>query len=440
MNVNYIGSVAERFMQWRTSLEGEEDNSVNLFNAISIYIPASLGEDNIQDFSASSVSADTPVVKTVTLDNYTDVLQGELLTQWLQAFNDGTNMEMILYLIVFDDTGFAPSMGSSNIEWEPLSSAFDKLYHISFFKCMFSELYDGSAAEGATDDSNYFDMCLCLAYLCELETTLSQFLCELHVDFDLIASDLSSDDNACKIISLSEAEDTTGGETFTNSTVETRAKFFWGFLNCMTSSHTEVLVHTKQYMQPIRLGLWFTEPNDSGEYVGNALSHIKMTNSKVFPTGGKSWLNQNVYDNMPKKMYTNLDDKNCGYLISVSNKSDNYAEIVRAASVQNSPTNAWNIAKWIDYNCSQVLAEYATDVSTLTNPVLCNEETYDYIQKLTALQVQTIAKCKRLTNVVLKFPTYTEAKDGNSFTGVMAWSATYVGDLEEVFISGTISF
>ena len=47
MNLNYVGSVAERFMKFRSSLQTEEDVTSNLFNAVSIYVPKSLAHKNL---------------------------------------------------------------------------------------------------------------------------------------------------------------------------------------------------------------------------------------------------------------------------------------------------------------------------------------------------------------------------------------------------------
>ena len=43
MNLNYVGSVAERFMKFRSALASTEEIDENLFNALSIYRPKSLG-------------------------------------------------------------------------------------------------------------------------------------------------------------------------------------------------------------------------------------------------------------------------------------------------------------------------------------------------------------------------------------------------------------
>lgn len=76
MNLNYVGSVAERFMKFRSSLATEENIDSNLFNAISIYVPKSLAEANLAtgSYTPSAVTADAYAVIAVTVDNYKKVL------------------------------------------------------------------------------------------------------------------------------------------------------------------------------------------------------------------------------------------------------------------------------------------------------------------------------------------------------------------------------
>ena len=146
MNLNYIGSVAERFMKFRSSLSTEENISEDIFNAISIYVPKSLATANLVtgSYNPTEITATKYAVITVTIDNYLDVLNetGSLLKQWLPVFNDGANSDVTLYLVIFDDTSFAPTTGEASITWNPLTKAFKELYFISFFKTLFSEKYD----------------------------------------------------------------------------------------------------------------------------------------------------------------------------------------------------------------------------------------------------------------------------------------------------------
>ena len=433
MNLNYVGSVAQRFMKFRSSLASTEEIDLNIFNAISIYVPKSLALANISadSYDNDAVTADSYAVITVTVDNYAKVLTegGDLLSQWLPVFNDGTNGSVTLYLIVFDDTDFEPVVTATEITWSPLSKAFDDLYFISCFKTLFSTSYDST-------DANYHDLALCLSYKCSLESTLSMCLLELK----LVVPEGDEDTNDVKILSLTRGDETTYCTTLVGTDTATRRQYFWGYVNLMGGSHTWLIVHNGTYMYPIVLGKWFEQPNASGQFIGNKLQKIRLSGSKVKPTGLPSPLNTDVNLNLDEKWYTNLDAKNVGYFISISDNSENNAELLRDRTVENFPVTAYLMSKWIDYEASMALANYATAQETLTNPVLANPETYKYIQRLVQGVINTMASTGRLTNITLSFPPYAQAKKGNSFEGVAVWSAVYVDDFEGVDVSGSIAF
>jgi hypothetical protein len=433
MNLNYVGSVAQRFMKFRSSLASTEEIELNIFNAISIYVPKSLALANISadSYDEDTVTADSYAVITVTVDNYAKVLAegGDLLSQWLPVFNDGTNGSVTLYLIVFDDTDFEPVVTATGITWSPLSKAFDDLYFISCFKTLFSTSYDST-------DANYHDLALCLSYKCSLESTLSMCLLELK----LVVPEGDEDTNDVKILSLTRGDETTHCTTLIGTDTATRRQYFWGYVNLMGGSHTWLIVHNGTYMYPIVLGKWFERTNNSGEFVGNKLQKIRLSGSKVKPTGLPSPLNTDVNLNLDEKWYTNLDAKNVGYFISISDNSENNAELIRDRTVENFPVTAYLMSKWIDYEASMALANYATANETLTDPVLANPATYNYIQRLVQGTINSMASTGRLTNITLKFPPYSLAKKGNSFEGVAVWSAIYVDDFEGVEVSGSIAF
>lgn len=444
MNINYVGSVAERFMKFRSSLAETEGVSENIFNAISIYVPKSLAEDNLSEasYTPSAVTSDAYAVIAVTVDNYKDVFaEGSvLLSQWLPVFNDGANGAVTLYVIVFDDTSFSPTVTAGAVSWSPLSKAFNELYFISYFKTMFSEHYNGtedSESSVTYDDSNYFDMVLALSTLCENELTLSFCLAEIAVE----VPSGSTDSNVCKIMSYERGTETGHCNTLVGSTKADRAQYFWGYVNLIGGNRTSVIIHNGSYMLPIILGRWFEAPNASGQFIGNKLAKIRLTGNKVKPTGLPSPLNSDVNLNLPSAIYKILDEKNVGYFISISDISQSNAELIRERSVSNFPITASMISKFIDYQTSQDLANYATAITTLTKPVLANEETYARMQ---SFLINNIAKFtgsgRRIVDLVVNFPPYSEAKKGNSFEGTAVWSARYIDDLEGFNISGSISF
>lgn len=449
MNLNYVGSVAERFMKFRSALASTEEIDENLFNALSIYIPKSLATAQFASdaYDASEVTADKFAVITVTVDNYLDVLEstGALYTQWLPIFNDGTNTAVTLYCIVFDDTSFSPTLGAGTISWSPLSKAFKELYFISYLKFMFSEHYDGSAVThdpaeaGDYDDSNYFDMCLCLSALCEGEATLSYFMCEAHLE---VFEEGEADANACKVMSQTRGDETTHCTAFTSTTVADRAQYFWGYLNLIGGNRTFFTIHNGSIMLPIVFASWFNEgTNSSGEYVGNNISNVRLTGNKVKPTGLPSELNTDVNKNLGSYIYDKLDEKNVAYFISINNTSLNNAEMVSDRSIANFPVTATMIAKWIDYQTAQDVAGWRDERSRVTEPVLCNEEAYVAIQNMLVANIKKFAggTLNRISNVVLDFPPFSEVKKGSSLEGTLVWSATYTDNLKSVTITGSIT-
>ena len=434
-------------MKFRSALASTEEIDENLFNALSIYIPKSLATAQFESgaYDGSEVTADKFAVITVTVDNYTDVLKntGALYAQWLPIFNDGTNLAVTLYCIVFDDTSFSPTLGAGAISWSPLTKAFKELYFISYLKFMFSEHYDGNkvthepAEEGDYDDSNYFDLCLCLSALCEGEVTLSFFMCEAHLE---VFEEGSDDTNVCKVMSLSRGDETTHCTTFVGSDVADRAQYFWGYLNLIGGNRTFFTIHNGSVMLPIVLASWFEDQNDAGEYVGNKLAKIRLQGSKVKPTGLPSELNSDVNKNLGSYIYDTLDAKNVAYFISIDGATLNNAEMIRDRNIQNFPLTAMMIAKWIDYNTAQDVAHWRDAHSTLTDPVLCNEEAYAEIQAMLIKRVQAFSGIGRITNIVLDFPPFSEAKKGTNLEGTMVWKATYTDDLGSVTMTGSVEF
>lgn len=445
MNLNYVGSLAERFMKFRASLTASTEVSENLFDAISIYVPKSLASNNISSeaYDASSVTSTTYAVIAVTVDNYKEIMKssGKLFYDWSKVFNDDTNSAVTLYLIVFDDTTFSASVTDTSISWAPLTKAFEELYFISFFKVMFSEHYDGTKVTTPTasayDDSNYFDMCLCLSALCAGEANLSACICEVHVTVPATAS--TSDGNPCKVLSKSRATETAHCTTLTGSTLADRAEYFWGYVNFLGGEKTMVYVHNGSYVLPIIFGLYFAKTNGSGQFVGNKLAKVRISDSRVKPTGLPSTVDSDVNLNLISAWYNNLDEKNVGYLISISGSSRNNAELITDRSVANYPIMAYMIKCWICYNASQSLADYASSVESSSVPVLTNEATYRYIQGLVQQKLNDMAGTGRLEGINLTFPPYSEAKQGNKFVGVAAWSARYIDDFGGCDVSGEIT-
>ena len=445
MNYNYKGSLAERFIQFKSGITAVTDNVTDLFNAISVYVPSTLATANVADVVLTTI-ATTPIVKEVTLVNYKTVLKGDLLAQYSHIFNDDTNVDVILYIIIFHVPASPEvevfedflTVTATTIDYAPLTVAFNKLYSLSFFKTMFSPSYTG--ATGTYDDQNYFDMALSLAYLCKLDTELSYCLLSINVDLPLATPDT----NICKILSKTRAQEiaaATALNVVISGTTHPRRDYFWGMLYVMQALNTWLVANSSEVnLFPFIFGKWFGAKNISGTYIGNKLEKIRLSNGLVKPMGVPSWLNSEANENMDIALATILDDKFVGYLISIADGTINDSMIVRAKSVLGTPVNATNMAKWVDYTTSQAIAKMLAASGTLTSPVLRNERTYGQIQEMLLNNLQLFAKLGRLDSIYLNFPAYTELPaSATDITVTQGWEAYYVADLEKVLVTGSVT-
>jgi hypothetical protein len=147
MNVNYIGSFAEQNMLFRSSVDVVEVLSNEPFHCLSVYIPSNIAPAVIQGYENDAVqlTKKKPLVYSCDVQNYADIMQGELLTQMSPVFRDDSNTSVIIYLIVFycDGTTTDWEVSASTIEYAPLTAAFEKLYFVSFLKMLFDPNMNG---------------------------------------------------------------------------------------------------------------------------------------------------------------------------------------------------------------------------------------------------------------------------------------------------------
>lgn len=151
MNANYVGSFAEQNMLFRSSVDVVETLSNEPFHCLSIYIPSNLAPAVIKGFEDDviALTEKKPLVYSCDVQNYKDIMTGELLTQYQAVFRDDSNVDVVIYLIVFycDGTNTGWELTSTTIEYAPLTAAFEKLYHISFLKVLFDPNMNGQPAE-----------------------------------------------------------------------------------------------------------------------------------------------------------------------------------------------------------------------------------------------------------------------------------------------------
>jgi len=539
MNLNYFGSIAERDMNFSSSVDVVVDEKNELFNAISIYVPASLAPANIVDFNPAWVTAKRPAVFTCVVNSYKDIMKGRLLDQYQDVFRQDTNVSVILYVIVFDDTDYegAWKIDDISIAFEPLTEAFTKLSFISYVKVLFDETYDGKpvilppspgraaaaqirianptgdvvtvpageykfsdgtkdwtipiaddselpangaatmlivadsvgdnaelaagpfnvagitpalpegltinvleVTQGANAETEskeapakFFDLSLALAYLCKQNLKLSYFINMIKISY--IDQKPNSDDN-CWIRLKTSAEEK---EAMLSIKDGDRAKYYWGALflmNCVANTWT--LIHSEPVnIIPLIFAAWFAEKNDSGQFVGNKLSRLRLKGTRIKPCGFPSWINSEINENDAKGIDL-LQAKNIGFLRTISDNTPQESCVDSARSIDGTPVSAVMISKYVDYTSSQQCAKMLTEKETLTEPVLTNEQAYKRIQDLVFSNLLLFKK--RVSNIQLKFPPFVVAKTGlRELIATSSWSASYTDDLDKVTVTGGIT-
>jgi len=292
-----------------------------------------------------------------------------------------------------------------------------------------------ASVETMTVPSMFFDTALALAYLCKLNLKLSYFVNMVKISY---VDRKPNPADRCWIRLKTSAEQK---ENMLSVKDGDRIKYYWAALYLMGCvQNTWTLVHSEpvNIMAQI-LAAWFAARNDSGQYVGNKLSLLRLRGTKIKPLGFPSWLNSEVNEN-DEKGFDQLDEMNVGYLFTISDNTPQESNISSARSIDGTPLIAQMISKWVDYTSSQQVARLLTETETLTKPVLNNEETYSRIQNTLFSNLMLFVPVKRVSNIQLKFPPFPVARVNlRSLVATGSWTAGYTDELDSVTISGGLT-
>ena len=440
MNYSYPGSFAEENMSFSSGVDVASTASSEIFNSFAIYVPSNLAANNLTGVDVSGAKT-KPIVVELTSENYTKVMKGKLLSDWEDIFNNGVNIAVKVYVVVFyvplitDTDKFADflTVEDLTINYSYLTTAFDLTYFCAFFKTMFSETLDGS-------DTNYTDLSLALSYLCKISPKMSANIIMTRVTLPLATTDT----NALLFCSKTRAEEIAAATALnvTISGVTTpRVAYFWGMLNLMQAQNTWIATHSEvvNIMQEV-FKLYFSKTNASGTYIGNKLSLIRLDGAKIKAFGTPSIFDSSVNVNAPLAVRELLDSKNISYLKAIGDGTPNDAMLIGARTVTGVPFIGLCMAKWIDYTMSQELTQYIADKKTLGVPVLRNEKFYKRIQDKLVDRIQTFSIIGRLTSISIDMPDFSELDPSKTDIVVpSAWSAEFIYDAEKVKMSGSIA-
>lgn len=445
MNLNYVGSLAERFITLRSGVQVSPTTvASSVFNSFVVYVPSLFAGDAIkgitipEGFNAQS----TPIVYDVTVDTYKEILADGLLSQWGKVFLDGANYDTHLYVVIFyvpdgsmsDTYEDYLTVNQLSMDYAPLTKAYELSYNYGYRKTLFFNTY----AINNASDAYKADLYLCLSQLCKRNPELSQCLIYLKLNFPLT----TPDSNQVLIASTAVEEEVEKAVSFNDTSIELiRVKYFWGFLNLIQASNTWCIAHSESLnMFPVIFAQYFSGKNDSGTYVGNKLAKIRLSGTGIKPTGYPSILNSSINVNIPRAVAELLDSKNVGYFISIADGTENDCILVQAKSITGIPIAAIDISKWVDYYTTQSIAEWITNYNTNTQAVLRNEVTYKRLQDMLLSNLQRFARMGRLTDIYLNMPAFSQLPESKTDIIVtQGWSATYVDDVGKIVITGMVA-
>jgi hypothetical protein len=289
-------------------------------------------------------------------------------------------------------------------------------------------------SQPATVPSQYFDLALALAYLCKLDIKLSYFIPLVKISY---VNQKPNPADICWIRRKTSAEEKEAMQSIMDGD---RQKYFWGALYLMECMNTWAVVHSEQVNIIVEIfAAWFAERNASGQFVGNKLSLLRLSGTRIKPLGFPSWLNSEVNEN-DADGFDLLDAKNVGYLSTIADNTPQESCVSSARSVTGMPTSALMISKFVDYACAQQCAKMITDKGTLTDPVLTDADAYKRIQEIVLSNLTLFVPTKRINSITLQFPDFSVAKVGmTELEAASSWKARYTDDLDEVTVTGGIT-
>ncbi len=294
---------------------------------------------------------------------------------------------------------------------------------------------------GTVATSQYFDLSLALASLCKNNIQLSQHWSFVKISY---ANEKPSSSDKCWIRYKTMQEQLAA---MLDISVDDRNKYYWAALMLMgaTQGTTWVTVHSEpEFILSDVLAAWFARRNDSGQFIGNKLSLLRLSGTRIKPLGWPSWLDNSINEN-DYGGHTQLNDMNVGYLMTISDNTPQECELSSARCIgvvgAGFPVTMQMIAKYVDYSCSMQLANMVTDKGTLTAPVLTNEAAYKEIQAIVMNTLNSFATTRgRLYGITASFPPFSKAKQGRTkIVAAASWHAMYQDDLDEAEVSGGIS-
>ncbi len=178
-----------------------------------------------------------------------------------------------------------------------------------------------------------------------------------------------------------------------------------------------------------QLGSSLSVANDTGTPVGNS---VDMVGFNTIQASGP--VDENgEHTNLTATQKAALDEQRIGYQTWVGDGTENVVTEGSLYSNGNSVGADW-VKAYIEYMCKIKTANYVARMNTFRN-----NQTYQAILLILTDQVRPFVQFGRLDGFRLTAPTFAELpKSGDQITVPNAWEATYIDNVREVTVYGTL--
>lgn len=178
-----------------------------------------------------------------------------------------------------------------------------------------------------------------------------------------------------------------------------------------------------------QLGATLSSVNTTGTPVGNSIDMVQFNTIGASGAAGED----GEYQNLTATQKSTLDDQKIGYQTWVGDGTENV--VTEGSLCLNGDSVGANWVKaYIEYMCKVTTANYMTRMNTFRN-----NQTYQGILLILTDQVRPFLEFGRLSGFRLTAPTFDNLpKSGDQITVPNAWEATYIDNVREVTVYGTL--
>ena len=178
-----------------------------------------------------------------------------------------------------------------------------------------------------------------------------------------------------------------------------------------------------------QLGATLSSVNTTGTPVGNSIDMVQFNTIGASGAAGED----GEYQNLTATQKSTLDDQKIGYQTWVGDGTENV--VTEGSLCLNGDSVGANWLKaYIEYMCKVTTANYMTRMN-----VFRNNQTYQAILLILTDTVRPFLEFGRLSGFRLTAPTFDKLPtSGDQITVPNAWEATYIDNVREVTVYGTL--